>query len=410
MFTCILVNIQCQAIAFDLLKGRSQVKIPFSFVQGFIVVDVYYQYFIPMSFIFDTGAQNTIIFDKASTDFIKTEYDKEIVIMGADYSEEVEALIARKINLSLPDQKINVDRDVLVLKKDVANIGSIVGQKIHGILGNNFFKGMTVEIDFKKSMIIIHDPRRFDPKKYASFHTKDLLVKESKPYIYASSYINGSHQDSLKYLIDTGASLSLLFQVNQDNRIVIPEGTMEGSLGRGLGGEVIGFVGQIDTFHLAKHVNFLGPLSYFQKLDSLTNEDLLFRDGIIGNSLLERFHIVVDYYHNKFYFKPTKKYNRPFEYDKSGMTVIASGPRLKSYIVSTVMKGSPADKSGIKPGDEILSVNWLPHFLIDLNVINKAITGKEFKVVKFKIKRGDMTFKKEIMLENLFKLNTKIKY
>jgi hypothetical protein len=46
------------------------------------------------------------------------------------------------------------------------------------------------------------------------------------------------------------------------------------------------------------------------------------RNGLIGNMLLERFEVFIDFHKAKLYLKAKKNYNKDFEYDKSGMDCI----------------------------------------------------------------------------------------
>lgn len=378
-------------------------SIPFTYKQGFIIVDFHFQYLLPFSFIFDTGAQNTVIFDKKNTDIINTSYAKEISIMGADFSVEILALIARNINLSNFDKKISIERDVLVLKEDIVLLNQIIGKEIHGILGANVFKGLVVEVNFHKRLITFYDPASFNPKRYKSYNVSPLKIINSKPYIQATSFLRGKKIDSLEYLIDSGASLSLLFQSNTENKLELPENVIEGSLGKGLGGDIMGYVGLIDSFKIGKDITFVRPISYFQKIDSSQNSSLLKRDGIIGNTILDRFHFVIDYQNHKFYFKPNKNFEDKFRYDKTGISVIAAGDRLHTYIVSRVLKGSPADIAGIKKGDVITKVKWRSNLFLTLESISRYFTDKEGKKITLTIRRRDQKLKKEFYLKDFFK-------
>ena len=145
----------------------------------------------------------------------------------------------------------------------------------------------------------------------------------------------------------------MLHHSGEGSNIKVPENAIVGSLGKGIGGDVQGYVGMIDSFKLTNDLVFQKPLSYFQQFDLEYNQDHIFRNAIIGNTLLERFHIVIDYINQVLYLKPNKNFKKAFKYDRSGLSIIASGKNLNTYIVSSVIKGSPADNAGILPGDEI---------------------------------------------------------
>ena len=401
-FTIYGISGNTQYNGIDILQGKRKVEIPFNYVQGFIVIDIQYQFIIPLSLIFDTGAQNTIIFDKSTLDLINTEYSKEIDIMGADYSYEIKALIARNINLSLTEGKIGVDRDILVLKEDIVKLGEIVGKEIHGIIGANYFKGLIIEINYRKNKLTFHNPNFFNFKRVKEYSKVPIELIDSKPYIQATAYADSIQAKPIKFLLDTGASLSLMMLANAENGIKIPQNTIVGSLGKGLGGDIKGYVGFIDSFKISDDGTTINrPLSYFQKLNLSENDSLLVRDGMIGNTLLERFDIVIDYHNKNLYLKPNKTFKDEFIYDRSGINVIASGTNLNRFIISSILKNSPASEAGLLPNDEIIKIGWWPRFLLSLNRINNILAGKPGKKISITVRRNGIKIKRTITLKNL---------
>ena len=49
-----------------------------------------------------------------------------------------------------------------------------------------------------------------------------------------------------KILLDSGAALSLLLDIEKEDEIKIPENAVPGNIGRGLGGDLIGYWGMVD--------------------------------------------------------------------------------------------------------------------------------------------------------------------
>ena len=49
-----------------------KVEIPFEYINGFIVVDIIFEKVLPLKFILDTGAENTILLKRTYTDLLKT--------------------------------------------------------------------------------------------------------------------------------------------------------------------------------------------------------------------------------------------------------------------------------------------------------------------------------------------------
>ena len=70
-------------------------------------------------------------------------------------------------------------------------------------------------------------------------------------------------------------------------------------------------------------------------------------------------------------------------------------------MVLAPIKGSPAEKAGIQPGDYIVSVNGETCTADDMTVISTKIKGEEGTTVKLQILRGEETLNFEITRENI---------
>ncbi len=70
-------------------------------------------------------------------------------------------------------------------------------------------------------------------------------------------------------------------------------------------------------------------------------------------------------------------------------------------MVLSPIKGSPAEKAGIQPGDYIISVNGETCTADDMTAISTKIKGEEGTTVKLQILRGEETLDFEIVRENI---------
>jgi predicted aspartyl protease len=394
--------VSAQLTGLDLLEGKSAKKLKFRFVQGFLIVEVKYANIFPLKFIFDTGAQNTIIFDRLTADLGNLQYGKQIFIMGSDLSDRISARVGRNAIIGLENMP-NVKKDVIVLDNDLLQIQEIIGESVHGILGADFLKGLVVNIDFKQSVITFHNSSKFKYNKLRDYTKITSKFIEGKPYVDGAVSIDGTDSIPIKLLIDTGASISLMLHSNTHPSLILPEKSVRGNLGKGLGGEVSGFVGKINKLTIDKF-HFDTPISFFQEYNRIKIDSSLaiIRNGIIGNFILDRFSIYIDYVKSEFYLKPIKKYNRAFKYDKSGLSIFAHGVNLKEFIINDVIEGSPAFEAGIKPKDIITHVGFYSNESMTLEILTNRLSGKTGKKISMKIKRGDKTLKFKFKLRPLF--------
>ena len=76
--------------------------------------------------------------------------------------------------------------------------------------------------------------------------------------------------------------------------------------------------------------------------------------GLIGNDVLRRFNIILNYDKRLFYLTPNSHFRDPFDYSYTGLGLYWIEGQIR---VGDVMKDSPADKAGFKVDDVIIAVN-----------------------------------------------------
>ena len=389
-----------QNISFDILEGRDKVEIPFEFRHNFIVLDVKLSGMLPLKFIFDTGAENTILFNKGLADVLDYKYDLRIPIWGADRVAALYALVARSIGVEvegLPPHKL----DILVLEEMTFDLSEITGVQIHGLLGGNFFRNAIVRIDYKKQVLTFYNPESFIPPSHKSYQTVPVQIKSNKPYLRTNAELLDGTTLDLRLLIDTGAGLPLMLHSNTDPAIQLPEKTILGQLGMGLGGYVLGYIGRISSLQLAE-TEMRSIITSFQDLsvvlaqDSITN-----RNGLLGNQLLARFEVILDYVNGTMYLKPMKNAEKRFKMDRSGLIIFAQGPELDQFVVQGMIEGSPAAEAGLEVGDVIIRLQGLTGKSYSLDRLTKVLQKRAGKKIKIVVRRDDEKLRFKFRLRDL---------
>ena len=313
-------------------------------------------------------------------------YDRPIRLIGADLNQELVAYVSNNNHLKLGDA-VAPSQDILILSDDYFKIDEYVGVEIHGIIGADLFRNLVLKIDFKRNIIYIQRSSSFHPPK-RKWKEIPVSIEKNKPYIIAQATL-GDKKTELKLLIDTGASLSLLLHTNTSPNIQLPENIIQGSVGRGLGGTLKGYLGRVNRLAFGE-LFFNNIITNYQDVsDAVNTESISGRNGILGTTLISRFNIIIDYPKEKLYLQPHRKYNKGFKYDRSGLELIVSGKRLKTITVYSLINGSPAAEAGFQKGDIILAVNRIPTLFLDLKGVSKKLTKKVGKKIKVKLKRGD---------------------
>lgn len=377
-----------------------EVSIPFQYINNLIVVDLVFEHTFPLRFVFDTGAEHSVLTERSFTDLLRKKYEREFLLYGADMTTQIRAYLVQNLHLKL--HRLNApSQSLLVLDKDYLNFGALAGIDIHGILGASFFKQFIVQINYEREVIKLIRPERFKIGK--QWQMLDIEVFRGKPYINTSIDMIGEGEQALKLLVDTGAGLPLLLYTDTDSTLIVPPNAIKGSVGKGLGGQLEGFQGRVKKFNVGTFE--LGRvITNFQKLDSLYvyNKELLNgRNGIIGNEVLSRFDITIDYWKEHIYLRPNKRFKSDFEFDRSGLVIIASGLKFKTYNIQYVHPDSPADKAGFQRGDIIKSINGTPGSLVSLEIVNNILRKKVGKKIRIVLSRNETRIKKTFYLEEI---------
>lgn len=384
---------------FDILGGAQRVQIPFQYTNNFILVDVRMFGILPMSFIFDTGAEHTILFKREYTDVFNVRYDLRVPIIGSDMSREIYALVTRSVTLEVAGME-PVRRDILVLEEDYLNLDEITGRKIHGILGSSFFRNAVVQIDYRKNRIVLHNPSTFH-KPGSSFQVVEMTVRSGKPYIPAQVTLQDDTELEVVLLVDTGAGLPLLLHNNTNEKLHLPDTYILGKLGLGLGGYVEGYLGRIKSLCVGE-LPFPQMLTSFQDLtNTVLGDSTRFRNGLMGNQLLSRFHIYLDYLHETMYIRPRPHYNKHFRMDKSGLVIFATGPMLNTYVVQDTLSQSPASEADIRPGDIIRKLQGLPADYYTMDDVVQIFQRRKGKHIRLVIERDNTRMRKRFALREL---------
>lgn len=383
----------------SMAKGLKKVEIPFERQGNFIIVKVVFEGLFPLRFIVDTGAEHTILTKKEIPTILGIPFERSINLMGTDMKTQVIAHIIRKVRLQLPN--VLFTKDIIVLDDDYFQFDKFAGLDVNGIIGAEAFRGYVVKFDFSRQIITLFDPSVFKASDHRNFEELPIQIIRSKPYLTTSGQINNDSTAKLKLLLDTGAALSLLLHTYSTPGLSLPEHVIKGNIGTGLGGEVEGFVGRIRSVRMGSF-QLKEPVCNFQELDELSDSAYISgRNGLLGVEILSRFNFILDFNTEKLFIKPNKYFKYKFDYDKSGLILIAGGDNLNIFTVHEVMPNSPAAEANFQKGDELVRLNLLPSRFFNLGDISRKLQGKVGKTYRITFLRNNQKMSTKIKLRNL---------
>ncbi len=399
LIVCHLCSIIAQMPGVSMSRGAKRVEIPFERQGNFIIVKVIFDGLFPLRFIIDTGAEHTILTKKEIPNLLGLTYERTINLMGTDMKTQVIAHIIRKVNLQLND--VLFTKDIIVLDEDYFQFDKFAGLDVHGVFGAEAFRGYVVKFDFSKQLITLYDPSVFKPSDHRDFEELPIEIIRSKPYLTTSAQILTDSVVQLKLLVDTGAALSLLLHTYSTPGLKLPEKVIKGNIGTGLGGEIEGFVGRIKSVKMGRN-QLINPISNFQELNELSDSVYLNgRNGLIGGEIMSRFNFIIDFNHEKLYLQTNRYFKTKFNYDKSGLLLIAGGVNLSTFSVHEVLPNTPAAEVGVQKGDELIRISFVPARFYGLGDINRKMQGRTGKVYSLTFLRNGQKIKVKLKLRDL---------
>jgi hypothetical protein len=377
--------------------GRKFSTIPFKMVNNLIIIPLRLNKSDTMNFILDTGVRTALLIGLQTGDSLQLKYARKIKIKGLGEGDDVEAIHSFGNRIDLPGI-YGVNQDILILLQDVFFFSSKLGMRIHGILGYDIFKNFVVDINYERKELLIRHHSRFKVKR--SDNVVPILVEEGKPYVKAKIMSDNNQWVDVKLILDTGASHALSLDIFSNRAITLPNKVKDAYLGRGLNGDIRGKIGRIKNFHLGGF-ELENILTSFPDSTSLRHvvDVAERRHGNIGAEILKRFHLTFDYLNQRMIIRPNAYFKKPFVYNMSGIEISTPVPGLPLYVISDIEEDSPAERAGLKKGDQLLYLNNKLAFQYSLNEIIALFQSKAGRKIIMSVQRNGIVMRFEFTLE-----------
>jgi len=395
LLICFNTSTAQTTIGFSLPKDKKRVEIPFEQYNNLVVIPVTMNNFLTMKFILDTGVNTPILTEELYARILGIKYFREIFITGPGIRGSIHCKVGKGVSFNLPGGVVGQNLSLLVLQEDHLNLSEKIGDEVYGIIGYDIFSRFVVEIDYDKNVITLHKPEHFKPRN--SHESVPMVLNQTKPYITSMVSNNGT-TDSVSMMIDSGASHAMILDLNQTH-LDTPCKTIETQLGTGLGGIIPGQLGRIDGVRVN---NF----AFSEVLVSIPEDEAYSqvikrgsRHGTVGGEILQRFNPVFDYANQKIYIEKGSTFNDKFEYDMSGLSLVARGEEMDTLVIDNIRKESPAMKAGLCPGDTLLAINGRNLYNSHLSEIYNLLRRRPGKKIRIKKYENGQKIKVKFRLE-----------
>lgn len=250
---------------------------------------------------------------------------------------------------------------------------SVYGEHIDGIIGFSFFNRYIVKIDYDSSLIHVYSKGLYKYPK-GGFLLKPLLVN----LLIQTARITDGEERTARFYLDTGAGLCLLLSTDfvEDSTLFSPKRKKVVTQVEGLGGKKQMELTTVKNFRLGPYRFKRVPAYVFDDEFNVTSYPYL--GGLIGNDLLRRFNVIINYEKRDVYITPNTHYRDLFDYSYTGLNFYVVNNEV---VITDVMKGSPAEKAGFQPDDIIMAVN--NNFSKNIQAYKTALqnTGDKIKIL-----------------------------
>ncbi len=321
-------------------------RIPFKQLNGGVILlkakfDTISQ---PLNFILDTGSGAISIDSSTAEEFKIPHVPSGRTVNGIAGLRNVD--YAKNYKLTLPGL-ITDSLDFYV--NDYNILTSVYGEKIDGIIGYSFLSRYIIAINFDSLFIEIYnqgsivypDGGYLLHPLFTALPIQTVTVKDERSI-------------TSNFYMDTGAGLSFLVsrQFDEDSSLFLKRRKPVPIQVQGLGGK------KQMMLTMVKEVQ-IGPYKFKRVPTNILNDEYNatsypFLGGLIGDDLLRRFNIILNYYKRQIFLLPNSHYNDEFDYSYTGLNMFYSDGKI---ISDEVIEKSPAYKAGLRKGDIIIAVN-----------------------------------------------------
>lgn len=321
-------------------------RFPFTTLSGgIIIVQVRLDDFKDtLNFILDTGSGGVSLDSTTVQYFHLPVTPTERRLRGIGSMRKISYVMNQTLHLP----NLNVEHlDIHINDYDL--LTSVYGIKIDGIMGYSLLSRYIVKIDYDNNILEIWDSGKI---KYPRGGILLKPVINNIP-VFDASIIDGNSCLS-RFYFDTGAGLCLLMSESfeKDSSILAKGKKIIATQAEGLGGKTPMKLTTVKQIRIGKYKFKKVPAHIFIDEYNVTAYPQL--GGLIGNDLLRRFNLIINYGEKEIHLKPNSHFKESFDYSYTGLGIYMESNKV---VIEDVLKDSPGEKAGLMPGDIIMAID-----------------------------------------------------
>ena len=255
-------------------------------------------------------------------------------------------------------------------------LSSVYGAKVDGIIGYSFFSRYIVKINFDSSRIEVYTPGKMAyPENGYTLHPAFTTL----PIQWLT--IKDSKKTGFNFYFDTGAGVCLLLSERfaKDSSILLKRRKPVVTQAQGMAGKLEMRLTLIKELKIGPY-KFRAVPTYLYA-DDYNVTSYPYTGGLLGNDLLRRFNLILNYPNREINLSPNSHFDESFDYAYTGLGIYYVNNKI---VVEDVIEGSPAAKAHFKVNDEVLAVE--NNFSLNIQTY-KNMLQKPFEAIKVIVKR-----------------------
>jgi hypothetical protein len=365
--------------------SRFITSIPFTQLTGGIVIlqAKFGNFPDTLNFILDTGSSG-ISLDSTTTEYLQLKpVPSERTIRGIAGIRKVSFLYNQQLKLpGLTVDSLNFHIN------NYAILTAVYGERIDGIIGYSILSRYIIKLDYDSMKISFHT------KGTIRYPRGGYLLKPTISQLVAQAVkVRDEESVTTRFIYDMGAGVCMMLSKDfiSDSSFIDKRKKRWVKEGEGLGGKIDMELTVIKEVKLGPYRFRNVPVHIFDDVNNVTSYPYM--GGLIGNDILRRFNVILNYAKSDIYLTPNSHYSEFFDYSYSGVELYLIDGLI---LVGDVAEGSPAQAAGLKEGDQVMAVNRnfsqnLNQYKIAMQTPNEKVKiiyrrGAAINEIEFKVK------------------------
>jgi Aspartyl protease/PDZ domain len=297
-----------------------------------------------LNFILDTGSGAISLDSATAAEFKIPHVPSGKVVTGVAGIRPVD--YSRNNELKLPGLTID-SLDFYI--NDYSVLSSVYGEKIDGIIGYSVLNRYIISLNYDSLYISFYNPGKIKYPSDGYLLHPIFTALPIQPLV-----IRDRRKIEANFYIDTGAGLCFLVskQFEEDSSLLKRRRKPVMIQVQGMGGKKHMMVTIIKSLEIGPYKFSRVPTDVLNDVYNVTSYPFL--GGVIGNDLLRRFNVVLNYPDREIHISPNSHYYDQFDYSYTGISMYYEDGKIYA---DDVIPKSPAYRAGLRKDDIILAVN-----------------------------------------------------